>query len=309
MALAILCSGQGTQHGEMFALTGNAPAAEYLFTHASRLLGGRDPREMVATIDDTVHENRVAQILFSLQALAAVTALRDSMPERIVVAGYSVGEMAAWGVAGCFSMSDTLDLVARRAEVMNAVTAPGDGLLFVRGLSREIIEALSERHGTAIAIVEPEQAFIVGGDSEALHAVEQESRSMHATAVIRLAVQVASHTPRLANASAEFRDILNHVQMNLPPAGTRLLSGVDGSAVIAASAGLDKLAAQISHTVQWAACLQGCIEAGATAFLELGPGRALTAMAARAYPDVAARSLEDFRTLRGAQAWLALREI
>ena len=70
-------------------------------------------------------------------------------------------------------------------------------------------------------------------------------------------------------------------------------------------AGLDKLAAQISQTVQWADCLQGCIEAGATAFLELGPGHALSGMVAGAWHDVATRSLEDFRTLQGARAWLA----
>jgi [acyl-carrier-protein] S-malonyltransferase len=69
--------------------------------------------------------------------------------------------------------------------------------------------------------------------------------------------------------------------------------------------GLDKLAAQISHTVQWAACLEGYVEAGASAFLELGQGRALAEMASGTYPDIPARSLEDFRTLQGVQAWLA----
>jgi [acyl-carrier-protein] S-malonyltransferase len=85
----------------------------------------------------------------------------------------------------------------------------------------------------------------------------------------------------------------------------RVLSGVDGSPVIDAETGLDKLAAQISRTVQWADCLQGCIESGATVFLELGPGPALSEMVAGAYRDVATRSLDDFRTLEGARVWLA----
>jgi len=85
---------------------------------------------------------------------------------------------------------------------------------------------------------------------------------------------------------------------------TRVLSGVDGSPVVDAKTGLDKLVAQISHTVQWADCLQGCIESGATAFLELGPGPALSEMVAGAYRGVASRSLDDFRTLEGVRAWL-----
>ena len=62
---------------------------------------------------------------------------------------------------------------------------------------------------------------------------------------------------------------------------------------------------RIFHTVQWAHCLEGCVEAGASVFFELGPGRALNEMAAGAYPDISARSLADFRTLQGARAWLA----
>ncbi|MEA2799987.1 MAG: [acyl-carrier-protein] S-malonyltransferase, partial [Rhodospirillaceae bacterium] len=49
MTLAVLCSGQGPQRSNMFALTGDAPEAANLFAHAATLLGGRDPREMVQT--------------------------------------------------------------------------------------------------------------------------------------------------------------------------------------------------------------------------------------------------------------------
>jgi hypothetical protein len=47
------------------------------------------------------------------------------------------------------------------------------------------------------------------------------------------------------------------------------------------------------------------VEAGANAFLELGPGCALAEMAASAYPGVAARSVDEFKSLEGACAWLA----
>src|SRR6267154_377687 len=93
MTLAVLCSGQGPQRSNMFALTGDAPEAANLFAHAATLLGGRDPREMVQTDpDDTLHQNRVGQILCTLQALATTATLRDAWPRRLIIAGYSVGE-------------------------------------------------------------------------------------------------------------------------------------------------------------------------------------------------------------------------
>jgi [acyl-carrier-protein] S-malonyltransferase len=291
----------------MFALTGDVPEAAGLFAHAATLLGGSDPREMVRTeASEALHSNRNGHILCTLQALAAAGALRNTVPGGRIVAGYSIGEVAGWGLAGCFGPADTLDLVARRAEAMDAATHRGDGMLFIRGLSRDVIDGLCERHDAAIGIVEPGDAFILGGGRAALDVIAVEAKAMNATRVVDVAVKVASHTKRLASASVAFRQILRQVPVKLPPtAGTRLLSGIDGSAVTDVEAGLDKLAAQISQTVQWADCLQACMEAGATAFLELGPGRALSQMVAGAYPGVATRSLDEFRTLQGVRAWLA----
>jgi [acyl-carrier-protein] S-malonyltransferase len=305
MALAILCSGQGRQHPDMFALTGGSPEAASLFAHAAKLLGA-DPRDFVRNeSSETVHRNRAGQILCTVQALAAAAALRDVMPGRKIVAGYSVGEVAAWGVGGLFGATETLNLVTRRAEAMDAATQPGDGLIFVRGLSRTDIDRLCVRHGAAVAIVNPGEAFVLGGGSVALQAIAGEAKEMHAAHVVELPVEVASHTSRLGVASETFRESLRLISPTFPAAGARILSGVDGAPVISTETGLDKLAAQISQTVQWASCLQGCIEAGATAFLEFGPGQAQSRMVAGAWHDVPTRSLEDFKTLQGARAWLA----
>jgi [acyl-carrier-protein] S-malonyltransferase len=84
----------------------------------------------------------------------------------------------------------------------------------------------------------------------------------------------------------------------------RLFSGIDAAPVIDVAAGIDKLARQIEQPVRWDACLAACVEHGASAFLELGPGRALSDMAAATYPQLAARSLEDFRSIDGVRRWL-----
>ena len=306
MTIAILCPGQGWQNPDMFALTGETPEASSLFEHAAKLLG-KDPRDFVRSeTSEAVHRNRTGQILCTVQALAAAAALKETIPDRIIVAGYSVGEVAAWGVTGLFGMTDTLELVARRAEAMDAASLPGDGLLFIRGLSRDDVDRLCKRYEAAVAIVNPGDAFVLGGGPAALHAIAKEAKVMNAVKVIDLPVEVASHTRRLVAASAAFRERLRLTSVTFPPAaGTRLLSGIDGAPVIRVDAGLDKLAAQISQTVQWAGCLQACMEAGATAFLELGPGHALSEMVASAWRDVPTRSLDDFRSIQGARSWLA----
>ncbi|MBW9116856.1 malonate decarboxylase subunit epsilon [Rhizobium cauense] len=309
MTLAILCSGQGRQHSEMFALTSDTPESEALFQRACVLLDGIDPRLLVRQIsEETIHSNRCGQIICTLQGLAAAAALRSSLPSNVVFAGYSVGELAAWGAAEVLDPFTTLDLAAKRAAMMDAHTSPGDGLLFIRGLPRDVIDGLCERHGAGLAIVNPDDAFIVGGSRQALHALVVEAEQFRPIRMTLLPVMVASHTKLLRLASAEFRKVLAGTPIRFPPiSGFRLLSGVDGATVMNPETGLNKLSGQICTTVQWASCLQSCVEAGTTCFLELGPGDALSRMAREAFPEVESRSLSDFKSLVGVRAWIAAR--
>ncbi|AIO90170.1 ACP S-malonyltransferase [Burkholderia pseudomallei] len=119
-------------------------------------------------------------------------------------------------------------------------------------------------------------------------------------------MRVASHTRWLDAAVPRFRAALAGARIARAPApGTRLLSGIDGAPVLDVAAGADKLARQIAEPLDWAACVAGCVEAGARAFVELGPGRALAEMAAAAFPALPARSLADFRSWDGVRAWLS----
>ncbi|GLQ50010.1 malonate decarboxylase subunit epsilon [Dyella flava] len=306
MALAILCSGQGGQHAGMFDLTGNAPQVAALFAHAATLLG-EDPRILVKRAErDVLHANRTAQLLCTLQALSAIAVLNDVFPRPRCVAGYSVGEVAAWGVAGLIGTTETLDLVAARAGVMDAASHGDEGMLFIRGLGEAGIEQLCVGREAAIAICNPADAWVLGGRRTALEAMAEEARRLGAARVVSIPVNVPSHTYLLADASVAFSHILAGIHLQpSPTTGTRLFSGIDGDSVLDAKNDVNKLALQISQPIQWARCLDGCVEAGAVAFLELGPGRALADMAAGAYPHIPTRSVDDFRSVQGIVDWLS----
>jgi len=307
MALALLCSGQGRQHAGMFDLTGAAPAARGVFDHAALLLG-EDPRTWVRhATDEQRCVNGTAQVLCVVQAIAAHAALRSLLPRRLCVAGYSVGELAAWAVAGLLPVQAALDLAVTRAQAMDAASGGAQGMLFVRGLPLADIQALCQGRQAAVAIVNPGQAWVLGGRLTDLAAIAAQAEHHGANRVASIPVSVASHTFLLADAVAPFANALHQAAPSTARAtpGIRLFSGIDAQAVLNVDEGLNKLARQIAEPIQWEQCLQACVEAGATAFLELGPGRALTDMAASAFPRVPARSLDDFRTLQGVSDWLA----
>jgi [acyl-carrier-protein] S-malonyltransferase len=172
-------------------------------------------------------------------------------------------------------------------------------------LSRITIDLLCMRYSTAIAIVNPNNTYVLGGSGGMLDALANEAARMGAVHVKRIAVTVAAHTPSLSAASPVFQTALQRVPtMSTTNKGVRLFSGIDGTAVLDAASGKYKLGEQISHTVEWAACLESCLEAGAGAFLELGPGSALSKMSAGAYPAIPSRSLDDFATIQGVASWV-----
>ena len=305
MTLALLCSGQGLQAPDLFALTADAPAAAPIFAAAADHLG-RDPRRLVAEVDpDSLYANRTGQILCVTAALVLEACLADILPRRRVVAGYSVGEMAAWGIAGIWTPAQALGLTAARAEAMDAASRPGQGLAAIRGLPRAALDPLLARHACAVAIRNPANLFVVGGRGDALDALCAEASERGALRASRLAVAVASHTPLLEPAVLPFRARLDAVPVRRPTAGLTLLNGTDGAPIFDGAGFRGVLARQVATFVDWAACLDAVVERRAERVLELGPGHALADMMRARAPHLTVRSADAFHTLAGLRAWIA----
>jgi len=304
--IALLCSGQGYQDADMFNLLADAPEADAVFKRGRLILGGQDPRELVRTAThNTLHSNKVGQILCCTQAIAAWAILRPKIHRPLVVAGYSVGEVAAWGVAGMLGDEAVLDLAVQRATAMDEATTHPSGLAAIRGLKRATLDPICRTHGAYVAIVNGADQMLVGGTMTALDAVIRDARAAGARRTTILPVAVPSHTPLLAGASERFRQALSvtHLPAEVP-AGVRLLSGLDGAAVFDVRAAADKLARQIQQPVDWAACMRSCRAAGVTKVVEFGPGDALARLMHEFMPDADVHGLSEFRSLAAFEHWV-----
>ncbi|AYG69290.1 MULTISPECIES: acyltransferase domain-containing protein [unclassified Rhizobium] len=306
MTLALLCSGQGHQNREMFGLLATEPDAQPVFEAATAVLGTHAMDFCRTASETALHANREGQILCVTRALAIAGVLFPAgAPSETMVAGYSVGEMAAWGVAGVWSPKDTLKLVDQRARAMDAVAGPDDGLGYVRGLPQAAVEQLAGRYGCAIAIVNPDLLFIVGGDRRSIDALCVAALEEGAARAAPMAVHVASHTPRLVGAVAPFERALASVVMSRP--ALRLMTASGATLVGDPHRAQKGLARQIAERIDWAGVIEALGERGVTAILELGPGRALAEIAAVALPAVSVRAIDDFHSLAGVRPWLAAR--
>ncbi|MDP9810129.1 [acyl-carrier-protein] S-malonyltransferase [Rhizobium tibeticum] len=303
--IAILCSGQGNQSATMFDLVASEPAAAPVFALAAGALGGRDPRDLALQGGDMIHRNDVAQALCCTAALAVWAVIGSSAPRPLTIAGYSAGEVPAWALAGIMDASSAFDLVARRAVLMDEATHEPSGLAAIVGLPRDVVDALCCAHGLDVAIVNGPLHLIVGGRAADLQRALTDATARGATRATMLPIHVASHTSVLKAASDQFGRLANKAVADAPlPSDVRLVSGIDGMAVRSVADGLVKLAAQISTTIDWAACMDACRASRPARVLELGPGNALSRMMAEFEPSISTRSAADFHSVAGLRRWM-----
>lgn len=298
MSLALLCPGQGAQHPAMFDRLRGIDAARGVIDACSRVLG-RDAFEAAAA--DDRFDNNQAQPLVCAASLGHWQGLQHALPTPTLVAGYSIGELAAHAVAGSFTADICLDLAARRAALMDQASPADAGMQAVLGLHRPALQALCEARGAHIAIVNGVDHFIIGGSLAALQAVASAATQQHGE-VRPLPVHVPAHTPLLAQAADGFAQVLAQAPLVAP--GPLVLAGIDGRPVRDRANTERTLSAQLSQTIEWAQVMRQAFERGARVFLQLGPGTALARMAAADYPCCAVRAVEEFQHLDGAAAWV-----
>ncbi|HUN90455.1 MAG TPA: acyltransferase domain-containing protein [Burkholderiaceae bacterium] len=303
MKLAVLCPGQGGQHRSMFRLALQTAAGREAL--AACTSAEFDPLAQVDA-DVDLFRNDIAQPLLCAHQLASWAALRALLPPPEVFAGYSVGELAAYGCVGALAPAATVRLARQRAAAMDACAqkpAPASGLAALRGLGPAAAEAACRKFGLQVAIVNGDDHVIVGGPIDALAALEHAAAVQGSVRVTRLRVGVAAHTSQLAAAQAAFAAALSAAPLGDPPCP--VLAGVDASLVRSREAAIKALACQLAAPIQWARCMDAAYERGCRVFLELGACDAVSRIVSERFRDVAARSVSDFRQLESAADWAA----
>lgn len=287
--LLLLCPGQGGQHSAMFDVARTDTGAAAFLVAAG----------LSAVEPETMFDNRVAQPAIVGATLAMWEALRRRLPAPNLVAGYSVGELSAYGVAGALDPRDAVRLAATRATLMNAAVAAPQALVAISGIPVE--RARSVAAGFDIAIITGHDTCIAGGLDSGLERLEQVVVAAGGR-LQRLPVGIASHTRWMAPAVAPFGGALAHAQFRQQ--ACPVLSGIGAEAVSGKTRAVATLSRQLSETIVWSDCMDAAAEAGITVALELGPGAALARMLQSRHPQIACRSVADFRSLDGIVSWL-----
>ncbi|GGM61363.1 malonyl CoA-acyl carrier protein transacylase [Longimycelium tulufanense] len=294
--IALLAPGQGSQAPGMLS-----PWLE-LDGAAERVAGwsettGLDLARLGTTADaEEIKDTAVTQPLVVALAVLAHEELarRGVLPAELLVAGHSVGELAAAAVAGVLTADDAVALAAVRGREMAAACAlEPTGMSAVLGGEADVVLEHLEGLGLTPANINGAGQIVAAGPLPALEKLAAD-RPEGSRTVKALPVAGAFHTRHMAPAEAVLQERAAAVRVTDPR--HTLLSNADGAVVTEGRDVLRRLVNQVTRPVRWNACMATMSGHGVTAIVELPPAGTLVGLAKRELkgtPTLAVKTPQD----------------
>ena len=303
MTLAMVFPGQGSQSQGMLAdLAAEHEEVTATFSEAGKILG-YDLWDLVQNGPaDKLNETTVTQPAM-LAAGVATWRLWQKLDgaQPAAMAGHSLGEYTALTCAGAIDFPDAVEVVQRRAELMqNAVPAGEGAMAAILGLEDQVVRhACDNASGVGVAEAvnfnSPGQV-VVAGHREAIERVIELTKEAGARRAIMLAVSVPSHSTLMLHAGEALAESLNAAAFQAP--SIPVINAVDAMPYSDASDIRERLTRQVSSPVHWVDTVQRLIADGATTIIECGPGKVLAGLVRRIDRSVPASCIDSPDTLQ-----------
>ncbi|MBX5469191.1 MAG: ACP S-malonyltransferase [Thermoleophilaceae bacterium] len=206
-------------------------------------------------------------------------------PEPAVAAGHSLGEIAALAAAGAISEEDGLRIVVLRGRLMDEAGADGGGMTALR-VDTARAETLIEGLDAWVANENAPDQVVVSGSEAALDELERRARAAGVRA-LRLQVRGAFHSPAMEPAVRPFAEALAAVEVREPRFPVFCSTTAEPFDDVRR-----RLVEALTRPVRWTAVVRRLDEQGVRTYLETGPGKVLTGLVRRIFPDAAAVSAD-----------------
>lgn len=296
MATAFIFPGQGSQYVGMAKDFFEADAeSRALVARADEILGVPLSTLCFEGPEEELKQTRNTQPAIFLHSILAWKKIANTRGE--MAAGHSLGEYSALVAAGALTFEDGLQLVRLRGELMQKAGEEQKGTMAaIVGLLPEVIEDLCKEASQA-GIVQPANfnspgQIVISGSVEGVRKGVELAKARGAKLAKELVVSGAFHSPLMASARDGLKKKLDETR--IVDAAIPVYANVTAEPVTKADEIRDLLVRQLTSPVRWEESVMHMVRDGATAFLEIGPGKVLQGLVKRIASSATVAGVDKF---------------
>ena len=289
---AYIFPGQGSQFPGMGKdLFETYSFAREIFSEADELLGFPLSETMFTGSEEELKQTKVTQPAIYLHSILIAKLGTNFKPD--MVAGHSLGEFSALVASGGLSWQDGLSLVSKRALAMQkACEIEHSTMAAVLGLSDEQIEKVcAEFNGEVVAAnFNCPGQVVISGSIQGVELAGEKLKEAGAKRVLLLPVGGAFHSPFMEPARLELAAAIESAKIDRPVCP--IFQNVNAKASQNELEIKANLIAQLTGPVRWTQSIEAMVSAGATEFIECGPGKVLQGLVRKINAEAMVSSME-----------------
>jgi len=262
------------------------PAARRVFEEADEALGFALSRLCFEGPEEALRLTANTQPATLATSIAAVRALEtEAAVKPVVAAGHSLGEYSALVAAGALSLSDALQAVRARGQLMQEACPAGQGTMAaLLGLELEAVKALCKQASRGGEMVVPANLnapgqIVVSGHAAAVRRALEAAKAGGGSASVELKVSAPFHSPLMEAARLGMARVLDRLEVK--PLAFGVIANVTAEVNRDHARVKPLLLEQIVAPVRWEESMGTLAGLGIEDAIECGSGRVLMGLMRR----------------------------
>lgn len=275
---ALVFPGQGAQYPGMGkSLSEESAEAKALFAKANDILGFDIAAIMFEGPAEELVRTSVTQPAIYIHSVISAM-VHGAIDDAAMTAGHSLGEFSALAAAGAISFEDGLRLVAVRANAMQkACDMQESTMAAILGMEdAQVEEICSKVEGVVPANYNTVGQLVISGSMSGIARAIELAQEAGARRALQLSVNGAFHSPFMEPARLELAEGIEATDVK--NARIPVFQNVTAQAHTDAGQIKENLLKQLTAPVRWTQTVQNMLAAGATEFVESGPGKVLSGL-------------------------------